>query len=54
MYFLFLSIDESLFSLSSKGKYFLAKHKNIYVRSFNHFAGRGRTLHAITPGPGRY
>lgn len=49
-----LSSDGPVFSLSAKGKYFLAKHQNSCVRNFNHSAGRGRTLHILTPGPGMY
>lgn len=42
------------FCINSKGKYFLAKYKNSFVRDFSKTQGRCQTTTNRVPGPGAY
>ena len=50
----FFNLDESLFNISKKGKYFSAKHKSSCVRNFNSSIKRETNFNSIVPGPGKY
>lgn len=47
-------LDEALYGINQKGKYYSAKHKNSPVRGFNDSVARGTTFHNVVPGPGKY
>ena len=47
-------IDEALFTINEKGKYFSSKHKSSCIRGFNDSTKRVSTFHDQVPGPGKY
>ena len=49
-----LILDEALYSINEKGKYYLTKYKNSNVRHFDDSIQRDVMFKNMAPGPGKY